>query len=101
MSKHTPGPWSRDKYGHIMASGKEVNFRSMSILCSGASERIDEADANTTLASSAPDLFEALEGLLDRYTSLVNCGDCGYWNPEAEEEVIASRAAIAKARGEA
>lgn len=46
-------------------------------------------------------LVEALRGLLDRYTALVNCGDCGDWDPETEPEVIAARAALAKAEGPA
>jgi hypothetical protein len=36
----------------------------------------------------------ALEGLLKRYTSLVNCGDCGNWDPETEPEVIQARRAL-------
>ena len=38
---------------------------------------------------------EALQALLDRYTSLVNCGDCGNWDPEKEPCVVAARAALA------
>ena len=38
----------------------------------------------------------ALDGLLERYVSLVNSGDGGSWNPETEAEVIAARAAIGK-----
>lgn len=38
---------------------------------------------------------EALKALLDRYTSLVNCGDCGNWDPETEAVVIKARAALA------
>jgi hypothetical protein len=40
-------------------------------------------------------LVKALQGLLDRYTGLVNCGDCGFWDPEKEGEVIAARSALA------
>lgn len=40
-------------------------------------------------------LREALEGLLERYTELVNCGDCGFWNPEEEDAVKFARAALA------
>ncbi len=43
-------------------------------------------------------MMRALEGMLDRYTALVNCGDCGNWNPEEEDEVIAARAALAGAK---
>lgn len=38
---------------------------------------------------------EALEGLLLRYNALVNSGDCGNWNPEGDDDVIAARAALA------
>lgn len=44
-------------------------------------------------------LAAALRELLDRYTDLVNCGDCGSWDPEKEHQVIAARAALALADG--
>lgn len=37
---------------------------------------------------------EALEDLLNLYVELVNCGDCGFWDPEKVTEVIAARAAL-------
>jgi hypothetical protein len=43
-----------------------------------------------------PDLVAALAGMLDRYTALVNCGDCGNWNPETEDEVIAARSVLSR-----
>lgn len=36
-------------------------------------------------------LETALEALLEKYTQLVNCGDCGNWDPELEDEVIQAR----------
>ena len=51
------------------------------------------------LMAAAPDLLEALEEMIEMYTQMVGCGDCGYWDAEKEAEVIKSRAAIAKARG--
>lgn len=45
------------------------------------------------------DLCKALDGLLERYVELINSGDAGFWDPEKEKEVIAARAALAKARG--
>jgi len=39
---------------------------------------------------------EALQKLLDHYTALVNSGDAGNWNPEAEPVVIAARVALAQ-----
>lgn len=41
----------------------------------------------------------ALESLLKRYVDLVNCGDCGNWNPETEQEVVEARRVL-KQKGE-
>lgn len=56
-----------------------------------------DGEAAASLAAQAQrrdEVVEALRGLLDRYTELVNCGDCGNWDPEKEPVVIASRAAL-------
>jgi len=45
-------------------------------------------------------LVQALTQLLERYTQLVNCGDCGFWDPETEPDVIAARAALQSATGQ-
>ena len=63
-------------------------------------ENLEEAKANAHLMVAAPELFEALNLMLGRYTELINCGDCGSWDPEKEDEVIAGRVAIAKALGQ-
>ena len=60
----TPGPWSSDKYGHIVSPSGDVMFRSLSILASSSAERMAEAEANTTLAAAAPDLLAALQGFM-------------------------------------
>ena len=60
----------------------------------------DEYPANAHLIAASPALESALEGLLTRYLELVDCGDCGNWEPRNEPEVIASFAALASARGE-
>jgi hypothetical protein len=39
-------------------------------------------------------LRAALKGITDRYVGLVNCGDCGNWDPESEPQVVAARAAM-------
>ena len=63
MSKHTPGPWSangkaneadyvvRDQNGHALASV----FLPTNVL---------EAEANARLIAAAPDLLEALQGIV-------------------------------------
>lgn len=86
---HTTGPWG-------VGDGFEVY--SISEYCSVATVLGDaRAEANAHLIAAAPEMFEALSGLLDRYLSLANSGDAGFWNPEKEDEVIAARAALAKA----
>jgi hypothetical protein len=47
-----------------------------------------------TLTEQNERLREAFRFLLDRYTQLVNCGDCGDWDPETERPVIAAREAL-------
>jgi len=39
-------------------------------------------------------LYDALDRILERYIGLVESGDCGFWNPEDEEEVKQARAAL-------
>ena len=45
-------------------------------------------------------LRAALEALLERYTGLVNSGDCGNWDCEQENEVIAAREALKQSEKE-
>ena len=40
-------------------------------------------------------LVGALEGMLNRYVELVESGDAGKWDAEAEPDVIAARAILA------
>lgn len=42
------------------------------------------------------ELFLALRATLERYVALAESGDCGFWDPEKEPHVIASRAVLAK-----
>lgn len=103
MSKHTPGPWEfigdpdegecRIRQSSSVKRGN--GYISEITIC----ENI-QTKANASLIASVPDLLKALEGMLDRYAGLVNCGDCGSWDPEAEAEVIAARKAIDRAKGE-
>ena len=98
MSKFTPGPWLSDKYGNICTDpNKSAHTR---IVFSGLTLSGGPiAEANTRLASDAPALLDALEAMTEQYVSLVNCGDCGNWDPELDAAVKQARALIAKHRG--
>lgn len=106
---YTNGPWhaiegnprSRGmlRYPTVYATDNDLRY-----ICHCADtfnfHEVTDNLANARLIAAAPCLLEALTRLLDRYTGLVNCGDCGFWDPETEDEVIAARAAISKALGE-
>lgn len=56
--------------------------------------------ADAHLIAAAPDLYAALNAFVEEYVAMINSGDCGNWNPEEGEMVIAARAALSRARGE-
>lgn len=115
-NKHTPGPWeyapSTDAhgpyvsgpYGDVADCYTMTNPNHAAVVNGGDSQPHhfcgEEADANARLIASAPELLEALEAMINNYVALANSGDCGNWDPEEEPQIIAARAAIAKARGE-
>ncbi|MET0375660.1 MAG: hypothetical protein ABW128_15560 [Rhizorhabdus sp.] len=51
-------------------------------------------------AQATAELVGVLGAMTERYVELVNCGDCGHWNPETEQEVIDARALLRKHGGE-
>jgi hypothetical protein len=104
MSKHTPGPWKIHRYNHAGGElwlgighcgsgpitelhgkviGPDAPFwhpvARMKFLITPDAEQ----EANARLIAAAPDLLEALEGILDN--------DCQYWREEA-------RIAVARAK---
>ena len=95
MADHTPEPWVRIGSRIFGANNRLVCAIEMPIETAPT-----EWMANGDIIAAAPETSDALVHLLRRYVELVESGDCGFWNPEEEEEVIAARAAIAKAKGE-
>lgn len=92
----TKGPWRYDTgpsfsgmYHSVLADGE-------TLVCECWEQPDDIAQADAHLIAAAPDLYAALEEMvaLDEMTS-----DAMDW--AATPEVIAARAALAKARGEA
>ena len=95
-AKFTPGPWSRDKYGHVIdTKGESVLLRSVSIACSGM--MVDEAEKNTDLIAAAPDLLEALIFCLDGLRTYAPEHMHGL---QKDSYIRKASSAIAKATGE-
>ena len=95
--KHTPGPWSvsdYSKYHVVMPNGRLLCSTGVGV--SGGHPDRKEDYANARLISAAPDLLEALKGLLadiEEYQSINKLGgENNHWQ-------VISRAAIAKAEG--
>lgn len=104
---HTPGPWAvcvtppnpQWYAGLTIGATDPRNPRRVCDLTPLASDEINAA--NGALIAAAPELLAALQGFLDMYIAAANSGDWGNWDPEEDDEVIAARAAILKATGDA
>ncbi|WP_129934415.1 hypothetical protein [Serratia proteamaculans] len=63
----TPGPWSQDEYGNVVHGAKDGFGRMEKVRVSGVAlpNRVtQEYAANTRLVVAAPELLEALQGLV-------------------------------------
>lgn len=102
--KGTPGPWfitgSMTKYIEARIDGGMIQ----EVAACGPTHEDNgygaQQNANANLIAAAPELLEALQGLLKNHVDLISSGDCGNWDVEQEPEVIAARLAIKKAFGE-
>lgn len=89
--KHTPGPWQY-KDGSIVAGTGDGEHESVALIL-GLVRLEGEWEANARLIAAAPDLLQALE-----FCETVIRGDL---TTQREGALRISRAAIAKATGEA
>ncbi|HDY5291763.1 TPA: hypothetical protein RQ679_003194 [Pseudomonas aeruginosa] len=97
MMKHTSGPWRQDKWGSLTTEGgQDVLLRGITTISAGSDERIAEAEANTRLISAAPELLEALQGMLEVYGGQYN-DDCLPKSSSELDLIQQARDAIAKA----
>ena len=85
MSKHTPGPWSKNKFGEVVAANGEL-VRIEGVALSGLST--PETRANRDLFFAAPEMLAALIRVADLDDS------------DFDGTVAAVRKAIARAKGE-
>lgn len=112
----TPGPWTTQKpfvpLGEGFAPGMIIAAvgPKQGIYADPPSGSFPESDRKfiANARSDIPDLLlaldaaqeenrrlrEALDGVLARYTRLVESGDAGFWDCETEDEVIAARSAL-------
>ena len=109
MSKHTPGPWSVGATRHYKCSGgAEVAIHygpaeSMGNCIAHAYGHgpSGDAEADARLIAAAPELLEALRGMMDAYADLCDDVTPSYQTYERRKaRVDAARVAIAKATGE-
>ena len=60
----------------------------------------DDVNADANLIASAPDLYEALEGLMKEYLSAMGWVGSPIHNHSEQIEMVVAAKALAKARGE-
>lgn len=97
MSAHTPGPWRQTggRARTLIAAGQPA--RAIAAVVWHAGARDVEDDANAALIAAAPEMLEALRGLI----ACVYDGACGYkeqWT-DTRPQIRAACAAIATAEG--
>ena len=96
MSKHTPGPWTHEGYGGI--TGTE-NGRKYNVACVYLRIPAGRQEANARLIAAAPDLLDALEGIIGYFDSENSVSVSQATIKASSDEIKAARAAIAKATG--
>ena len=94
-AQHTPEEsWATDKSGFNVIE-QIAGGGAATVALVQPHARMKERAA---LIASAPDLLAALEALVTEYVELVESGDCGFWDPEEVEVVIAARTALERAK---
>jgi hypothetical protein len=115
MKTHTPGPWlvrfDEDRFDSKLSVLEVIDGRDESlnhpqgelvlarVNVSAFAPHMDEPLANARLIAAAPELLAALEAVTKAYVELVQSDYPPSWSAEKDSEVIAARAAIAKAKG--
>ena len=99
---HTPGPWvvtqlARINARSVVVDADEGRRRIAKIALSATLPETDQANAR--LIAAAPELLSALEGLLDHHHVVARAAGDSPGDPDQAPEVIAARAALAKAKG--
>lgn len=106
-AKFTPGPWFTSRpHGTIYIEARLRGTTLQEVASVGPTETANQQEANARLIAAAPELLEALSKMVDRITyyaelksgEIPNIEDWAYTYNSGD--MIAARAAIAKATGE-
>lgn len=97
MSKHTPGPWKKNRYGDLIGGdGTHVAVANAGISLEMSYPHSDAAVANTHLLVASPDMYEALKSALAHVEALNNAIAGQNVEPETSQGWYA---ALARAEG--
>lgn len=94
MSTHSPGPWSEDPEGEVAVTIEDANGNVVCDVHGAANDSLCEA--NWRLIAAAPELLEALTGLLANAPAPKNVRDDFSYILYREAATVA----IAKAKGQ-
>lgn len=89
-AKHTPGPWRADCRSILTGEGPSI--RCLADVFSGATDSLEQANANCHLIAAAPELLSALRALLVAHEAL---NDTGYGIAACQQNDRAEAAAVA------
>ena len=93
-AKHTPGPWTVPANGHVIAPKPYSVVIAFMPESSDSIQGMDVIDANARLIAAAPDLLQALQGLVS--SCELNLDEL---EPDTHAMLDCARAALAKATG--
>ncbi|MGK8745388.1 hypothetical protein ACRS6P_23250 [Pseudomonas aeruginosa] len=99
MSKqsYTPGPWDYwSGYNPVDELEAQITSEDGDIVIASYNRQIPEGEANAKLLAAAPELLEALQGMLEVYGGQYN-DDCLPKSSSELDLIQQARAAIAKA----
>lgn len=100
-------PWTATSDGFIAASSEEMNggFYIARVYGPDAILNlpyiVNAVNVYSANQARIVDLEAALSGLVKRHVELVESGDCGFWNVENEDAMIAARSVLSNGEGSA
>lgn len=96
------GYWHLDKLGKVCTITGVVTWGCETpeyVTSFGFGNIVESRLAPCPVVNVIESLVETLEDILEKYVSLVNSGDAGFWNPEEVPEVIKARSVLNRTKG--